>query len=243
MARGFLRMVSGARAGTTIPLLPDQPLLIGRTRGDLVLEDPLVSGVHCRIVAQDGQFTLQDLGSTNGTTVDGRLVRDAILQPGAEVGVGASRLILFVTEDEEASDSSEGAGLEIAWLLDQELVAEEGGRPRDLIGQGLRLPPGMGAVVEIVAGPDAGSVFRLSRGTAAIGRRQGEVPLSDAEVSRRHAFIEVFGRDMVFVRDVASTNGTYYNGRRVQVARLHEDDTVGCGKSVLRFRSELLPAR
>lgn len=233
----FLRVVTGARQGLSVPLQPDQPLLIGRSRGDLVLDDPLVSGAHCRIVTRNGRFVLQDLGSTNGTTVDGRMVQDTVLRAGAEIVVGNTRLLVFAAGEEEAQEPAESSA-DIAWLLDDELVALEdlpSLKPADLIGQGLRLPPGLGASIAVVAGPDAGQTWRLSRGTVTIGRRQGEVPLEDGEVSRRHAFIEIFSADMIFLRDVSSTNGTYHNGRRIQVSRLRSGDTIGCGKSVMRF--------
>jgi len=74
------------------------------------------------------------------------------------------------------------------------------------------------------------------RGNIGIGRRQGEVPLTDVEVSRHHAVIEVFGREMIFLRDLGSTNGTYHNGRRVGVAKLSDGDTIGTGKTVMKLR-------
>lgn len=242
MNRAFLRIVAGPRKGVSIPLHPDQPLLVGRNRGDLVLDDPLVSAVHCRVLSRDGRFVVQDLGSTNGTLVDGRLVTDAALAPGSELVVGGSRLVLFLAEEETAPPPSDGidAGLEIAWLLDEELHHPDDAPSVPLMGQGLRLPPGVEASVEVVSGVDAGRIWRLTRGTATIGRRAVEVPLNDTEVSRRHAIVEVFGREMVFVRDAASTNGTYNNGRRVLVARIADGDTIGIGKSVLKVRC--LPA-
>ena len=95
--------------------------------------------------------------------------------------------------------------------------------------------PGLNAVVEVVAGQDAGKVFRFTRWNINIGRRMGEVPLTDVEVSRHHAVIEVFGREMIFVRDLGSTNGTYHNGRRIDVSRLTSGDTVGVGKTVMKL--------
>lgn len=241
MASGFLKVVSGARQGMNVPLSASAPLVIGRKRGDLLIDDPMVSSTHAQIVPRDDGWVLQDLGSTNGTLVDGRLVREEALRPGAEISIGNTRLVLFVglpdsTEKEDAP-SARSRQAEIAWLLDEELVdGAEGGRaPADLIDQNLRLPPGLNAVVEAVAGADMGKVFRFTRGNVTIGRRIGEVPLSDLEVSRRHSVIEVFGRDMIFVRDLGSTNGTYHNGRRVNVARLRPGDTVGVGKTVLKF--------
>lgn len=245
LEQAFLQIVSGARRGLNVPLHTSRPLMVGRKHGDLILDDPLVSGSHCRIIHRDDAFVLQDLGSTNGTMVDGRMVREAVLRAGTEIAIGGSRMILYVGEDApERSDPHAKAAasqLEIAWLLDEELVelrggSERGRTPPDVIGQDLRLPPGLSAVVEIVAGQDAGKVFRFTRGNVSVGRRQGEVPLSDVEVSRHHAVIEVFGREMIFLRDLGSTNGTYHNGRRITVSKLQAGDTIGCGKTVMKLQ-------
>ncbi len=245
MGSAFLQIVAGARQGLNVPLEATAPLVIGRKRGDLILDDPLVSSSHARIVEKDGKWHLQDLGSTNGTLVDGRLVRDVVLRPGAEIGIGGSKLVLYIGEDPAGEDDSHGeyvgfSQLDIAWLLDEELVeVPQGGderTPADVIGQDLRLPPGLNASVEVVAGQDVGEIFKFMRGNIGIGRRQGEVPLTDVEVSRHHAVIEVFGREMIFLRDLGSTNGTYHNGRRVGVAKLSDGDTIGTGKTVMKLR-------
>lgn len=245
MPTAFLKVVSGARQGLNVPLSNSQPLMIGRKRGDLLLEDPLVSSSHAQIVPRDDTWVLQDLGSTNGTMVDGRLIREVALRPGAEISVGNTRMVLFVGMAESSISSSPrsaaGGQLEIAWLLDEELVELQGSPDRthssaDVIDQDLRLPPGMNAVIEVVAGQDAGKVYRFTRGNVTIGRKLGEVPLSDLEASRRHAVVEVFGREMIFLRDLTSTNGTYHNGRRVSVSRLRNGDTIGVGRTVLKLQ-------
>lgn len=143
--------------------------------------------------------------------------------------------------DDDVAARPSPSQLELAWLLDEELVELRGSGERtrtqaDVIGQDLRLPPGLNAAIEVVAGQDAGKVFRFMRGNVAIGRRQGDVPLTDVEVSRHHAVIEVFGRGMIFLRDLGSTNGTYHNGRRVKASRLAADDTIGIGKTVMRLQ-------
>jgi len=239
----FLRVVSGVREGLQIPLVPGQPITIGRKRGELLLDDPLVSSKHCQVTLKDGQVQLQDLGSTNGTRVDGRLVQEAVLQPGSELAIGVTRLVVHLGTElphrEEPSMRASPSQLGVAWLLDGEQTTATSDRsrpPSDLIGQDLRLPPGLNAVVEVVAGLDAGKVFRFNRGNVSIGRRQGEIPLTDIEVSRHHAIIEVFGREMIYLRDLGSTNGTYHNGRRIDLCRIQSGDTVGCGKTILRLQ-------
>jgi len=234
MAQSFLRVVSGPKEGLTVPLSVDEPLVVGRNRGDVLLDDPLVSGAHCRVIRRDGRFVLQDLGSTNGTVVNGQLAREVVLCAGDEIGIGSSRLILYTGESDGDSTTHGGRHqLDVAWLLDKELKPDSGDQS-DVIGQGLRLPPGIHIQVTIESGPDSGSVVEFNRGSVSIGRHAGDVPLADVEVSRRHAFIEVFGSDMIFLRDVSSTNGTYHNGRRVRMSRLRAGDTIGVGQTVMR---------
>ena len=248
MSRSFLKIIAGSRQGLNVPLPVREPLTIGHKQGELLLDDPLVSSRHCQVQARGTEWVLTDLGSTNGTMVDGRLLREVVLRPGSEIQLGGTRLVLFVGAPEESLPSDEKApagdvqanNADTAWLLDEELVELPGSgertrTPADVIGQELRLPPGLNALVEVVAGQDTGKVFRFTRGNVNIGRKNGEVPLSDGEVSRRHSVIEVFGRDMIFLRDLGSTNGTYHNGRRVLVARLRTGDTVGIGKTVLKL--------
>jgi pSer/pThr/pTyr-binding forkhead associated (FHA) protein len=234
MGRVFLRVVSGNRQGLSVPLEPDAALLIGRSRGDLLIDDPLASGSHCRIYGRGGRFYVQDLGSTNGTKVGGRQVQEAHLEAGVELLIGTTRLLVFETEDPSTPALDTDSDHRVAWLLEDDLGdADTVGD--DLVSHGLRLPPRFEGRFEVVAGPDLGKNFRITRGLMVIGRKQGELPLSDVEISRRHAQIEVFGSDMIFLRDFASTNGTYHNGRRVQLARISTGDSIGCGKSVLRF--------
>lgn len=243
MARAFLKIVSGAKEGINVPLPDDAPLVIGRNKGDLVIEDAMVSGRHLQILWKGDGYVARDLGSTNGTLVDGRLIREVALRPGSEITVGNTRMVLFLSSEDAGSGGRAGSianQLEIAWLLDEELVELKGptdrtGTPADVIGQDLRLPPGIIAVVEVVAGQDAGKVFRFTRGNVTVGRKMGEIPLSDPEVSRRHAVIEVFGREMIFLRDLGSTNGTFHNGRKIGVSRIRTGDTLGVGKTVMKL--------
>jgi hypothetical protein len=68
-------------------------LLIGRHYAcDVVLTDPSVSRRHARVVFRDGGWILQDLASTNGTTVNGALVGRCALEPGDHLVLGMERL-------------------------------------------------------------------------------------------------------------------------------------------------------
>jgi DNA-binding NtrC family response regulator len=66
-------------------------LAIGTAQGaDLRLNDPTISRNHCVIEARPDGFRIHDLGSTNGTFVNGLRVVEAVIQPGADISMGAS---------------------------------------------------------------------------------------------------------------------------------------------------------
>jgi pSer/pThr/pTyr-binding forkhead associated (FHA) protein len=72
-----LLVTAGALAGTTLGLA-DQQITIGRANdATLVLNDDYASTRHARLFPQDGQWIVEDLGSTNGTYLD----RQKVTQP------------------------------------------------------------------------------------------------------------------------------------------------------------------
>lgn len=73
-----LRVVEGPLAGRTVEL-DGRPLLMGRAQdAGLVLVDDYASGRHARLFPQGTRWFLEDLGSTNGTAVDGAPVTRAL---------------------------------------------------------------------------------------------------------------------------------------------------------------------
>lgn len=84
-----LVVTEGPLAGRTIQL-NGQPLLIGRAQdAGLVLEDDYASGRHARLFPQGSRWFLEDLGSTNGTFVQGnQLTRTMAIDPGTPVRIG-----------------------------------------------------------------------------------------------------------------------------------------------------------
>ena len=72
-----LLVTSGALAGTSLGLT-DQQITVGRANdATLVLNDDYASSRHARLFPQDGQWIVEDLGSTNGTYID----RQKVTQP------------------------------------------------------------------------------------------------------------------------------------------------------------------
>src|SRR5580658_1346823 len=80
-------VLSGGAKGTTRPLR--DTLRIGKAPdNDLVLPDDTVSRHHCELVRSKGGIQVKDLGSTNGTRVQGARITEAVVSPGAVLKVG-----------------------------------------------------------------------------------------------------------------------------------------------------------
>jgi hypothetical protein len=66
---------------------------------ELRLSDPSVSSFHCEITLENGTVWINDLGSTNGTFINGQAVGQSVLQPGQTLQIGL--LKLHFSQEEE----------------------------------------------------------------------------------------------------------------------------------------------
>jgi len=92
--------VAGPFQGTAFSL-SERNVSIGRDpSNDLWIADHALSRQHCLLVAQDGQFAIRDLGSKNGTLVNGMPIGEHLLHDGDHISVGDSVFIFQLEEGE-----------------------------------------------------------------------------------------------------------------------------------------------
>lgn len=103
--RATLTVVTGLGAGR-VYAIADEGCRLGRTpEVEVVIDDAAVSRVHARILKRDQGLILEDLGSTNGTYVDGRRITgETVLRSGDRIQLGESAVLRFslVDDAEEA---------------------------------------------------------------------------------------------------------------------------------------------
>jgi pSer/pThr/pTyr-binding forkhead associated (FHA) protein len=94
--------------------------------------------------------------------------------------------------------------------------------------------PSMALVV--IKGPDSGREFLLTPMTVKIGRgTQSHIQLKDSNVSRDHAVLEYHPKKRTFLlKDVGSTNGTFYNNQRITSRFIAPEAEIRIGESVLK---------
>jgi nitrite reductase (NADH) large subunit len=189
---------------------------IGRLpENDLALDDLGVSGHHAQIHWQGSAFVLEDLGSRNGTFLDGARMRTpSPLADGALIQIGATQLRFLITSAEKSSLASTGL---------PEAPAMPIARPSDPTWGTLQVGERR---------------IALQMSNLNIGRdAQTDIPLDDPTVSYIHAQIVLQGTDP-YVRDLGSSNGTYVNDGLITVPHLIQDgDVLKLGGTSLIFRA------
>ncbi len=94
-----LRFISGKYQGGEFPIQTDREIIVGRSSDlDMVLVEDMVSRKHARIAYDQDDLVIEDLGSTNGTFVNGEKIKRARLKEGDRLLIGTSILKVFSPE-------------------------------------------------------------------------------------------------------------------------------------------------
>ena len=129
-------MVKGPRPGSAFDLKSGETRIGKDPDNDIVIDDPTVSRNHFTIVKDGERYVVRDLGSTNGTFVDGAQVKEAYLRPGISLEAGD---VVMRFQPEQAP---------------MQLAPSENDRFGDLVGRSLAMRE-IFALLERIAPTDA----------------------------------------------------------------------------------------
>jgi predicted Zn finger-like uncharacterized protein len=97
----------------------------------------------------------------------------------------------------------------------------------------LRLPADKKVVLSILSGPSKGTSHTLTKPRVVLGRKGADIPVEDPEISRHHCLLEV-RETYVNLKDMNSTNGTFYEEERTRAAMLRDGSEFRIGVSLIR---------
>ena len=96
-------VLTGLSHPVTFELEPGFNTLGRNPTNDFRIHDATVSSFHCEIVRSEKSVVVRDLGSTNGTYVDGERIEEGALSPGQSLRVGNAELRLEVRSEPQAA--------------------------------------------------------------------------------------------------------------------------------------------
>jgi pSer/pThr/pTyr-binding forkhead associated (FHA) protein len=189
----------------------------------VLLHDSKVSRHHARIDKKEAAFTIVDLGSTNGTYVNGKRVGSSTLVPGDVIKLGDT---VFRFESGLPQIDPDVIPLNSEEDLEKTLC-------RTAFSMTLK-------DTEIprfaVHTPDKTWEVSMTGEALSIGRYpQSDIVLDQPMVSRHHARIEKRGETFI-IRDLGSTNGTFVGGKRMDEHALKDCDAILIGNARLVFK-------
>ncbi|KPK61244.1 MAG: hypothetical protein AMJ59_02050 [Gammaproteobacteria bacterium SG8_31] len=207
----------------TVGRLPDN---------DVRIDNPAVSGHHSLIINILNDSFLEDLNSTNGTYVNGRLIKKHALQHGDVVTIGQHQ-IRFVDENADDTDQDEFEKTMVINPRTQNQVAldharEAANAAAQANGGVNNQPAPLVAKLQVLTGQFAGRELELVKALTTLGRPGGQV----AAITRRSD-----GYYIVKVSDRGSDDSPTVNGHRIggQARRLEDSDVIELGGVKMGF--------
>lgn len=198
-----------------VTLTKDRTTIGRRSHNDVVIDNLAVSGEHAVMIANGEDTYLEDLGSTNGTTVNGQPIKKHLLQSGDTVEIGKYRLKYQV----EGMPESSGVDIDTSQPLRREfygpgpstIQVRQPGAPAEAAP-----PP---ASIKILTGANAGRELALVKALTTVGRPGHQV----AVITRRptgyfvaHVEGEVF--PMVNGQNLGSAAHPLHHGDVIELA-------------------------
>ena len=229
-----LTIKSGPDAGRVVELLEGE-LLIGRVEpAGLAINDSEVSRRHARLTCRDGRYFLEDLGSVNGTLLNGgSIAGEYALADGDEIMLGSKVILIFHQPQTKSAMVSEAAATSFpaAQMPSPDATMfDQAGDMSPFLSSVSAAPP---QLLVTVAGNET-VTHLLANDRITLGRAEdNDIVVPSMIVSRYHAALELTPSGYEIVVVPGATNTLTCQGRPVMGRQLLADGDV------LRIDSEL----
>jgi len=248
-----LRTESALLASQFFALQPKT--IVGREPGcDLTIDSNMLSRRHAEIIIEGDHLKVVDMGSANGTYLNGEKIQEAIAWPGDELRFDKQRFIVIgPRRDDTAQREGDEDNTMLRTSADERLMRENQAEPTgpapapdSTDSSDYSLPPADDETRIFVPPPPTAVLaemgddgderrFELDNATQQVGRGQGcDIVLTEKSVSKRHAEF-TYEQGAWCVRDLGSSNGVLVNGERIDKEQLKSGDRLKLGRLEFSF--------
>lgn len=221
-----------------VPFTKDS-LTVGRKAdNDIVIDNPAISGHHCRIALEGGTYYVEDLESTNGTFVNEKRVKKAGIHHNDVVGL-AKHALVFVEDNPEPvaapapAAAPADATMVIAPQKQAELVAAAAGTAKESAANGKL------GVMRILKGVVADPEYKLSGLSTYIGKSDRvQIPIKGTGLfgSAPEVAASIHRKPEGYVLRAVEEGYPVVNGANVTGQILLKDgDLIDCGGTTMQF--------
>jgi ABC-type multidrug transport system ATPase subunit/pSer/pThr/pTyr-binding forkhead associated (FHA) protein len=216
-------MIEGALAGLEFELTQPRALLGRDPSADIRIVDDIISRKHACISLQGDRYFLEDQGSSNGTYLNGKMIKEATpLSSGDQISLGHAVVMVF--EDP-------GANISVTHFAQQTMIETPQTIVEDLAGKTQHAAPARQAsvprLVVTVTGA-APSTYPLGREQITIGRAEdNDIIIPSPIISRHHARLERSGAGYQLVVLPEAANKLLLGGRALTgKTKLYDCDEI-----------------
>ena len=196
----------------------EQSVMVGRSDGcGLRLDKSTVSSKHAELVLRGGQLFLRDVGSTNGTQLNGVKLEpqvERLLAKDDKIAISTFEIVVTETNPplEPETKDLPSSPPKAEPIAPEMTIAVSAKAPSPLANLA-RLKHAQPRLV--LASKEKRAVFELAKPEVTVGREAGcDVVIDQGTVSKKHAEIRLLDGTF-FVRDLGSQNGTFVDGNAV----------------------------
>jgi pSer/pThr/pTyr-binding forkhead associated (FHA) protein len=219
-ARAVLYFTSRAD-GEAIKLRRDATIL-GREKGDVLVNDTEVSSTHCQIQNIAGVYHLFDMNSSNGTYLNKNRIVKVKLSDGDIITIGKTSFRFALEEDAKVRHIST-----IFKSAKQNSPDHKSSLVDTLIEGEIRQKRGYLMHLKIKYKDGTFEEVKLPQKLVYIGRATSFGRFEDdVEISRKHVLIKLNDHGEIFIEDQGSTNGTYLNGNKIKGMHQVRDNEI-----------------
>lgn len=212
--------------------LSNDATIMGRSKGDIVIEDKEISSTHCQIQHIKGEYHIFDMNSTNGTFLNNERIVKAKLNEDDVITIGQTMIVFKI------KDASSTQTISTAFQVASKQSHQTGKvSVVDTLIESAAFSQALPEIkLSVTYGDGSSDTLLFNQEVIYIGRASSFGKFDgDSEISRKHLMIKINNQNELFAEDQGSTNGVRINGQKIKgIHKITSEDLVEIGSCKIK---------